>query len=234
MTEMRFVFVYLFLFIFFISIFFAFFSKWARIDYISFSGGKNSVIQELKKQTDSFIGVWFWEFSLQKLKKIVQAHPKVEQVQILRSWPNRYHVLLLSEKPVLILMGRKFFHPVTAQGNLLGSLMNPPDLPFLRGEVFFDQLDLRKQAVQLYLHLPEKGFFSRKNISEMKYSKKDQNFYLYLLQSGKPVRVSENLSEFRPDRVESVLKYLQQKKIKWRVIDARFSQKVIVSLDENS
>ena len=197
---------------------------------------QTQVIQELKEKTDPFIGLWIWRLPLKKLEKMVRAHPQVEQVQILRSWPSRFQVILLSEEPLFLLIGQKLFYPVTAKGKLLEPLTseNIPDLPLLRGDLFLKKEPLRQKAAELFLHLPKEGFFSQSNISEIKYARKEQNFYFYLVEKGLPVRVGEMLPEFRPDRVESVLKYLNQKKIKWRVIDARFSQKVIVSLDKDS
>ena len=238
-------FLYLFIGFFLLVGLFSFFSKWGRIEEISFNAQKSwlkeedqsQLINELQHKTQPFVGEWIWLLSIKKLKKIVISHPKVEQVQILRSWPHRFRVILLPKKPIFLLIGSRKFYPVTAKGGILNPVSNIqslPDLPLLRGDVFAKQLQLRKQAVQLFLHLPEKGIFSQENISEVKYSVKDQNFYFYLLKSGLAVRVGGHLPDFRPDRIESVLKYLVQKKIKWRVIDARFSHKVIVSLDKDS
>ena len=232
--------LYSFLLIFSIALLYSFSAHWTRINEISFSAqdlwlkekDKIELISELKKQTHPLLGKWVWQLSIQKLHQIVQKHPQVEEVKVRRSWPNRFLVLLSSSKPLLLLMGYKVFYPVTDEGKLLSPLAssNIPDLPLLRGDIFRTKKDLRKKAVQLFQYLPKEGLFSQKNISEIKYSTKDSNFYLYLLYSGSVVRVGESLSEFRPDRVEKVLAYLEQKKINWRVIDARYSQKVVVSL----
>lgn len=232
--------LYSFLFIFGTACLYSFSSHFLRINEISFSAQnlwleeekKNKLIGELKKQTDFLLEGWFWSLSIQKLHQMVQKHPQVEEVQVRRSWPNRFFVKLASSSPLLLLMGRKVFYPVTDKGKLLSPLASPniPDLPLLRGNIFYKKEILRKKAVQLFQYLPKEGLFSQRNISEIKYSTKDSNFYLYLVDSGSRVRVGESLSDFRPDRVEKVLTYLEQKKINWRVIDARYSQKVVVSL----
>ena len=206
---------------------------------ISFEGTwlktKKEAASELEKKTRPFIGKFIWHLPLHKLQSIVQSYPDVENIQILRVWPNKFRVILLSDTPVLLLWGNQGLHPVTAKGALQKPLpqISTPDIPLLRGKIFFNQINLRKQAVQLFFHLPKKGLFSQNSISEIKYSKKDQGFYIYLINSPSPIRVGRSLSEFRPDRVESVLKYLQQKKIKWHVMDARFSQKIVVGLNSN-
>ena len=232
--------LFIFLFIFGVSLIYSFSSHWMSINKISFAAQglqlaeaeQIKLINELKEQTSPFLKKGFWNLSVRKLHQIVQQHPQVEEVKVRRAWPNRFFVLLLSSEPLLLLMGRKVFHPVTDEGKLLSPLTssNLPDLPLLRGDVFRSSRDLRKKAVQLFQYLPKEGFFSQRNVSEIKYSTKDSNFYLYLVHSGSVVRVGESLSEFRPDRVEKVLAYLKQKKINWRVIDARYSQKVVVSL----
>lgn len=232
--------LYSFLFIFSVAFLYSFSSHWTRINEISFSTQnlwleeekQIQLMSELKKQTRPFLGRWFWSLSIQKLQQIVQKHPQVEEVKVRRSWPNRFFVLLSSSNPLLLLMGHKVFYPVTDKGKLLSPLASSeiPDLPLLRGNIFRKNEDLRKKTVQLFQYLPKEGLFSQRNISEIKYSTKDSNFYLYLVHSGSVVRVGESLFEFRPDRVEKVLTYLEQKKINWRVIDARYSQKVVVSL----
>ncbi len=232
--------LYCFLFIFGASLIYSFSSKWTHVNEISFSAQdlwlkeeeKIKLIGELKEQTRPLLGTWFWNLSIRKLHQIVQKHPKVEEVKVRRAWPNHFFVLLLSSEPLLLLMGHKIFYPVTDEGKLLSPLASSsiPDLPILRGGIFRTNIDLRKKAVQLFQYLPKEGFFSQRNISEIKYSTKDSNFYLYLVHSGSVVLVGESLSEFRPDRVEKVLTYLEQKKISWRVIDASYSQKVVVSL----
>ena len=244
MFWMKSAFLYLFLGFFLIVISFSFFSRFARVERVSFStqgsglkpDEQKKLIEELERKTAPYKGMWVWSLPIHKLKKIIRSHPQVKQVRISRTWPNRFLVLLLPEKPMFLIMGNKVFYPTAVDGELLEPVNSSkaPDLPFLRGAEFFKQKNLREKIARLFLHLPKKGLFSQSNISEIAYSKNDQNFYMYLLQSGRPVRIGERLSEFRPDRVESVLKYLEQKKIKWRVIDARFYQKVIVSLDKDS
>ena len=218
--------------------------KWSRIAEIDISTRrfwleeeqKNQLIGELRKKTKPYLGQGIWTLSIRDLRELVKEHPKVEEAQVLRFWPNRFRVVLFSEPPVLLWMGHKNFYPITEGGKKLAPLpiSRIPDLPILRGKIFFDREEWRKKAVRLIQLLPKTGRFSQKNVSEITYSTKDSNFYIYLVSFSSPIRVGENLLEFRPDRIENVLRYLEQKKINWRVIDARFSQKVVVSLDNDS
>jgi len=66
-----------------------------------------------------------------------------------------------------------------------------------------------------------------KNISEIFYSKKE-GFKIFLKGVATEVRMGD--SDFGPkiSRVEKVLSYLDSQNVKGRVIDARFSKKVVV------
>ena len=235
------IFTYIFLFIFSVAMAYSFFSKWIRVGEINFSTQgfwikeeeKKQLISDLKKETEPLIGSWIWQVSIKKIQQKIQQNPKVEEVQILRLWPNKFQIRLLSDEPLLLWMkNNKIFYPITKKGSLMSPipLSSLPNLPILRGKVLFENQSLRQKAIRIYQYLPERGLFSQKNISEITYLDKDSSFYIHLEGWGSKIRIGENLSEFRPDRVESVLRYLKQKKIKWRVIDARYSQKVVVSL----
>ena len=235
------IFTYCFLLIFSTAITYSFFSKWIRVSDIQITSSqieeKEQLIKELNQEVKALIGSWIWQVSIEKLNQKIQKHPKVEEVQILRLWPNKFQIRLLSDKPILLWMkNSNTFYPVTQKGSFLYpvSLSSTPNLPILRGSIFFKNQNFRKKAIQIYRYLPQKGFFSQKNISEISYSNKDTSFYLHLTYVASKIRIGKNLSEFRPDRVENVLRYLKQKQIKWRVMDARYSKKVVVSLVKNN
>ena len=234
---MRVFFLYLFLvcFLFFIGL--SFVLKFGRIEEISFETEgpwmkKEKIIKELKKKTHPYIGQWVWSLSIEKLKLLILSHPDVESIEIFRIFPNQFRIILPVDKTVLLFLGNKGLLPVTSKGFFKESLpvSLAPDLPILRGRFFFNHIESRKTALELLKHLPSEGLFSKKSVSEIKYSKKDKSFNIYLINLSSPIRIGENLSEFRPDRIESVLKYLKQNKINWRVMDARFSKKIIVNL----
>ncbi|MDE0119682.1 MAG: hypothetical protein OXM55_06725 [Bdellovibrionales bacterium] len=134
-----------------------------------------------------------------------------------------------------------------------------PNLPILRGTSFLKKKEIRKSVIQFFHLMPKQGEFSREAISEVKYSTQDNSLIFILSKNGKSIRVGYNpvksqirgvasvksekipIEEFKKQkeilhkiniktkRIESVLRYLDQKNIKWRVIDARFSQKIVVS-----
>ena len=134
-----------------------------------------------------------------------------------------------------------------------------PNLPILRGNPFLKKKEIRKNIIQFFHLMPKQGEFSREAISEVKYSNLDKSLIFILSKNGKSIKVSYDPIKTQPrdiastksekihieeskkqkeilhkiniktKRIESVLRYLDQKDIKWRVIDARFSQKIVVS-----
>ena len=137
-----------------------------------------------------------------------------------------------------------------------------PDLPILRGITFLEKIEIRKSVIQFFHLMPKQGEFSREAISEVKYSNQDKSLVLILSKNGKSIKVGYDPVKPQPrgmasvksekipieeskkqkeilhkinvktKRIESVLRYLDQKNIKWRVIDARFSQKIVVSTSQ--
>ena len=188
-----------------------------------------AVIQE---KLNPFIGKQIWKIDLDDLKNVIQSEPYIGSVKILRLLPDRFLVQLAARQPILVLLDSKGkMHPLSVDGKLLPpvSPKQAPDLPILRNKVFFEQEKLRKLAVQFILLLPQKGLFSRDNVSEINYISDENSLVFILSSSGRPVKVGSDSKKLRTKRIESVLHYLNQQSIKWRVIDARFSQKIVVS-----
>ena len=189
----------------------------------------HAVIQE---KLNPFLGKRMWKINLDELKSTIQSEPYIGSVKILRLLPDRFLVQLSARRPVLVLLDSKGkMHPLSVDGKFLPPLSpkQAPDLPILRDNVFFNKEELRKLAIQFILLLPQTGLFSQGNISEISYISDENSFAFVLSSSGRPVKVGLDPGKLRTKRIESVLHYLNQQSIKWRVIDARFSQKIVVS-----
>ena len=196
--------------------------------------------QEIHKNVQNklqpFIGKKIWKVNLNDLIDIVQKEPYIGSVKILRSLPHRFLIELSARKPFLLLLdSQSRRHPLSIEGKLLPPLPDTytPDLPILRGQIFFKKPILRKQALDFVLSMPKTGLFSQKNLSEIRYNKKEKSLAFVLSDSGKPILVGQEPKQLKSSRMESVLNYLNQQNIKWRVIDARFSQKIVVSVSRD-
>ena len=190
------------------------------------------VRKNIQEKIKIFIGKPIWKIDVAHIIRIVQSEPYIGSVLVLRLLPHRFLIKLSARKPLLVWLNPKgHIHPVSQDGKLLPPV-NPaqmPDLPILRSPKFFQQENLRKLAIQFILKLPAHGLFSRHSISEIKHLGAENSLAFILASNGKPIKVSTELKLLKVKRIESVLQYLNQKNIKWRVIDARFSQKMVVS-----
>ena len=196
-------------------------------------GAEEEVHSLLKLKLKKFIGRPIKQVSLDDIKREVRSEARVGEVKILRRLPNRFFIQIKSRKPLLLWLNAKegTLHPLSMDGHILPPLPidRIPNLPILRGDVFFKDKQVRKQAIRFMNLLPEQGEFSQKALSEIKYSVSEKSLIFILLANGKPVKMGFEIEKAKLKRVESVLRYLNQKNIKWRIIDARFAQKIVVS-----
>ncbi len=186
----------------------------------------------LQSKLQHFIGKKIWKVS-DELLKVVHSESRVDSVKILRLLPDRVFIQVQPRKPLLVLLhpSNGTIHPLSTDGQILPSLpaKHIPDLPILRGSIFLKQKTIRKLAMRFFNLMPEQGEFSRQEISEVKYSAQEKSLIFILSKNGKAIKVGYDPIQMKTKRIESVLRYLNQKNIKWRVIDARFSQKIVVS-----
>ena len=192
----------------------------------------NEVRTLLQSKLKPFIGKKIWKVS-EDIMQVVLSEPRVGSVKVLRLLPNRIFIQVQPRKPLLVLLNpsRGTIHPLSLEGQILPPLLakHIPDLPILRGQAFLKQKAVRRLALRFFRIMPKQGEFSLGEISEVKYSTQDKSLIFILSKNGKPIKVGQDPERMKSKRIESVLRYLDQKNIKWRVIDARFSQKIVVS-----
>ncbi len=203
----------------------------------AWEGSAEEVQGLLKLKLEKFIGKKMWQVSLKDLKEVAQSEPRVGEVQVLRRLPDRFFIQIQARKPLLVWLNTKenSIHPLSQDGQILPALPlhRIPDLPILKGSLFAEDKNIRKQAIHFIQLLPEQGEFSRRAISEIKYSAEEKSLIFILSANGKPVKMGFKALPVQIKRVASVLRYLDQKNIPYHVIDARFSQKIVVSTDQS-
>ena len=188
---------------------------------------------QILQKLQGAVGKNIFQVSLKELSQVAQSDPRVGSVKILRRLPRHLFVELQPRKPLLVLLNPHSgkIHPLSMDAQILSPLPTAqvPDLPILRGAPFVKQKELRETALQFFHLMPEQGKFSRREISEVQYSSQEKSLVFVLSKNGKLIKVGAQPLPIKTKRIESVLRYLDQKNIKWRVIDARFSQKIVVS-----
>ena len=184
----------------------------------------------LTPQFQNFAGRFFWEVPLSKVYEIASKDKRVRKVQIYREFPTKLRVEVEPQTPVLAYLSRdNRIYPIAADATLLPalSLRDIPDLPIVRGDEFRDEQKLREAALDLFEQIPAEGNLKKKAVSEILYTRKD-GFKIFLNGTSSEIKMGD--ADFGPklSRVEKVLAYLDSQNIKGRVIDARFSKKVVV------
>ena len=210
-----------------------------HIEVLSPSERDGPVLNRLKSRLRVFVGRSLFSVSLQDIRQVLKSEPRVHSAntQILRDLSERRLVVSLKMfKPLALLWkSHRQIYPLSRQADLLPPVdfLQAPDLPLLRGKAFFKTPSLRKVAVGFLNHLPpQTGHLNQESVSEMGYSQKEGSLWVVLTRHRGPVKIGLRLETEKYQRIESVLQYLNQQNIKWRVIDARFSQKIVVRTEE--
>ena len=187
---------------------------------------RESVAPKLK----AFEGQFIWQVPLSKISEKVSQDRRIKQATIRRFLAGHIDVKIIAHEPVALLLHQQKFYPIGLDGSLLPPVVkNLPNLPVLRGHIFFKDEQKRKKAIFLLENIPTEGQFSRKQISEISYHKK-YGFQLILVKSATEVRVGEEHLVQRVKYLGRVLNYLASQQLQGRVIDARFRKKVVVRL----
>ncbi len=186
----------------------------------------------LQKALSKFEGNWLWRVPLEDVLMKVEGDKRVQSAKITRVFPNRLEVSVLPHQPAVAWvdeMGR--FYPVAMDATLLPAspAQNVNDVPLLRGKAFKTDEELRAKALSLLNELPERGSLSKQKIAEITHSTKD-GFALLLTEGGIEVRLGEGSISLKASRAERVINYLQDQRLRGRVIDARLAKKVVVRL----
>ena len=184
----------------------------------------------LDEQFKTFKGQFTWDVPLRAVLDIAEKDKRVKSVSIYREFPSRIRMVIEPHTPILAFLSKdNKIYPIATDATLLPSLpqREAPDMPLVRGEELKEDARLREIAIELFNSVPIEGPLQKKTVSEIVYSKKD-GFKVFV--SGATAEVKLGDADFGPkiSRVQKVLSYLDSQNIKGRVIDARFSKKVVV------
>ncbi len=184
----------------------------------------------LAPQFQHYAGLFFWQVPLSSVLETVSRDKRVRKASVYREFPNRLRVEIEPHTPVLAYLSNdNRFYPVAKDATLLPAIKagEISDLPIIRGEELKDEQHLREIAIELFDAIPTEGSLRKNSISEILYSRKE-GFKIFLEQGGGEIKMGD--ADFSPKipRVEKVLNYLESQGVKGRVIDARFSKKVVV------
>ena len=191
-------------------------------------------LEKINFQLSQFENKSLWTLSLDDIAQQLKTYSWISGVKLIRRWPRQL-LVLISAHPVKALLWSSSDQiiPVFANGDLMHpmAIHRVPDLPLMRGALLENPThrDEREKTLQFINKLPQKGKLSLQNLAEITYQSPGL-FWLSLLPSGVTVWMKDENISTTAYRVNQVLDYLNEQKVKGRVIDARFEKKVLVRL----
>lgn len=197
-----------------------------------------AVKQSLDKRLATLHGQFVWQVDIERLLGIAEKDRRIKDVKVTRILPNTIRVTVTPHSAIANILGVQsdVLFPIARDGSILPSVeaSDAPDSPILRGEEFLKNQTLRSRVLGVLEAIPENGNFSRETISEV-YLDKNKDIMFTLKKNGTRVVLSEDERsekevQNRVSQVSRVLNYLENQQMVGRVIDARYSKKVVVKL----
>lgn len=193
---------------------------------------------QIGSQFSSILGKRPWEVDLGRLTRSIQALPWITEARIQRVFPDRLVVSIVPKRPLAVIVPQKasrseLLRPISDTGELMPEWDSDviPDVPFLRGEEFVKDADLRERTVALIRALPTEGILARNNIAEITYARTKSGsagFSVLLLSPRTEIQLGTSDIETKLGRVAHVLNYLSTQGKKAPVIDSTSVKKVVV------
>lgn len=188
---------------------------------------------DMQPKLSSLHGQNIFEVTLEDVYERLQTDRRIKDVRITRSFPNHLTVEVEPHIPIanLLSMDGRRVYPMTREGSLFSpvSLKDSADAPVLRGRSFLKDMEKRKEVLALLKIFPNSGDFGLGDISEVNYDEK-KGYLLILNREDSEVILGHKDFAKRIEYVGRVLQYLRAENLNGRVIDARFSKKVVVRL----
>lgn len=188
--------------------------------------------EDVESKASKMMGRYFWELNISGLLDELLEDSRVKSAHVQRWFPGNVKIVVTPHIPkVLLLRGKESFFPISRDGSLLPKLKTSEifDGPILRGKEFANNKRLRKKVIDLIEALPKENTLNVNAISEVAWKNKE-GLLLYTQVGQTLVRMGKDDFKKKAQRVEKVLSYLQSEGMNGRVIDSRFSKKVVVKL----
>lgn len=187
----------------------------------------------LEEKLHNIYGQFVWQVDIQKVLAVIEQDRRVRDVFVTRVLPNTIRIVVEPQVAFANIMGNDslIFYPLSQEGDVMPAVRAPdaPDGPILRGAKFLQSKEWRDEALKLLHTLPETGTFSRASISEIHMNDKS-GLRMILKRSGSEVLIGSDDFKNRTSYVSRVIHYLDSERLSGRVIDARYSKKVVVKL----
>ncbi len=158
--------------------------------------------------------------------------PFVDKAVLARSLIGVSQVTVYLQRPVLAFSTRGVYKLVDKKGEVFSEVpqYKIPNLPIISGAKFKAKKN-RFKAVKIFLDFQKEGILSQKTLSEILI--KDDLVFIFSGVKGR-VFLAEDGVVARLDRLSKVVKYLRFHGLEAEVLDARFKDRVVVSLNKKT
>lgn len=189
--------------------------------------------EDIAPKLASLYGKSILDVPLDQVYAILEKDRRVRDARILRKFPSELYIEIEPHVPIANVLSTsgQSVYPLTKEGTLFPAVTfsDANDAPVLRGKAFLKDIELRAKAIFMLRSLPEAGDFTAAEISEIHFDKK-KGFVLVLSRDNSEVIIGSKDFEKRAEHIRRVIQYLRSENLRGRVIDARFSKKVVVRL----
>lgn len=226
-----------------------------------------SLETEIGVRFGNIMGKRPWEIDLEQLGNSIRSLPWIADARLQRVFPDRLVVSISPKRPLAVVVPsgtpkadaqnsrrqakskkrlnaifESTLRPISYDGEVMPGWTSSvvPDVPFLRGNRFLQDPQLREKAVALIKALPANGILDRSNIAEIFWTSRfdagidsvngemAKGFSILLLSPRTEIILGETDIEKKLVRVEHVLNYLSTQGKRARVIDSTSVKKVVV------
>jgi cell division septal protein FtsQ len=154
-----------------------------------------SIEADIGVRLSNVLGKRPWEINLEALSSSIRSLSWIADARLQRVFPDRLVVSITPKRPLAVVLPKGAgLRPITEDGELMEEWTAPvvPDVPFLRGDLFLKNPEIRSKAVQLIKALPESGVLDRSNIAEIVWN---NGFSLVLLSPRTEIILGETQIE---------------------------------------
>jgi cell division protein FtsQ len=183
---------------------------------------------ELKMDLKKFENQSLWKVSLDEVISIAKEKSWIKKVEIRRSWPDSVKIKILPKKVAYLYVSPEGSVQPLLEDNTLMGQARADQLP---SAIILRQRndEVRKQALQIWKTLPERGSFSRENISEIGFHSKE-GYWAKIVDKDFKVKLGFDRMEIKSLRAQEVMDYLEKRNLIVSEIDTDLRKKVLVRL----
>lgn len=157
--------------------------------------------------------------------------PFVDKAVRIKSLVGPDQITVYLQRPVLAFSTKGIYKLVDKNGDVFSEVAQYkiPNLPIISGAKFEAKKN-RAKAVKVFLKFQKEGLLSQSTLSEILI--KDELVFIFSGIKGR-ILIGENGVVTRLERLSKVIKYLRFHGLEAELLDARFKDRVVVSLNKN-